>query len=290
MKNKHLITAWNHIRRSPYQAMAAVGIMVLTFLAVSVFTFLILGSSKIITYFESKPQVTAFFKDEATQDSINTLKNQLIATGKVSGVKYVSKDQALKIYKQQNQNDPLLLELVTADILPASLEISAVNISDLPDIATLLKNNPSVQEVVFQKDVVATLTSWTNAIRILGIILIVVLSGVSIFIMTTIIGIKISQKRDEIEVIRLLGGTKWYISWPFVFEGIFYGMFGAFVGWLLSSSTLLYATGYLESFLQGIPLLPVPWFFYLGLLGAEFLLAIILGSFASLLAVGRYVK
>ncbi|MDE2589963.1 MAG: ABC transporter permease, partial [Patescibacteria group bacterium] len=233
-------TAWHHVRRSPYQSLAAVLIMVLTFLTVSVFTLLIVGSHTIISFFESKPQVTAFFKDEAQKSDIDTLKNQLQATGKVASMKYVSKDEALQIYKQQNKNDPLLLELVTADILPASLEISTYNINDLGAIADTLKTVPAVQEVVYQKDVVTTLESWTTALRRIGAALIVILAGVSIFIMTTIIGIKIAQKREEIEIMRLIGATDWYISWPFLYEGMLYGVVGAGVGWLIATAGLLY--------------------------------------------------
>lgn len=286
----HLSTMWNHIRRSPYQALAAILIMMLTFLAVSVFTILIIGSSKVITYFESKPQVTAFFKDDAKQDSITSLENDLKATGKVSSMKFISKDAALKIYREQNKNDPLLLELVTADILPSSLEISANNLSDLPDLSTFLKTNPAVQEVVYQKDVVSALTAWTNAIRIIGALLIGLLSIVSVFIMSIIIGLKISHKKDEIEIMQLIGATKWYISNPFVLEGIFYGVVGAFVGWAISSIVLLATTPLLETFLRGIPVVPVPWWFYVALLLGELVLAVLLGMFSSLLAVLRYIK
>jgi len=286
----HWNTMWNHIRRSPYQALAAILIMMLTFLAVSVFTILIIGSSKVITYFESKPQVTAFFRDDAKQDVIESLKTDLAATGKVSSMKFVSKDDALKIYREQNKNDPLLLELVTADVLPSSLEISANNLQDLPDLSVSLKNNPAVQEVVYQKDVVAALTTWTNAIRIIGVLLIGLLSLVSIFIMSIIIGMKISHKKDEIEIMQLIGATKWYISNPFVMEGIFYGMVGAFVGWFIASGVLLAATPLLETFLRGIPVVPVPWWFYVALLGGELVLAVILGIFSSILAVMRYIK
>ena len=287
---KHLKTTWQHMRRSPYQALAAVAIMMLTFLAVSVFTFLILGSSQIINFFESKPQVTAFFHDEAKQSDIDALTKQLKNSGKVATIKFVSKEDALKIYQQQNKSDPLLLDLVTADILPASLEISTYNIQDLPGVSDNLKKNPIVQEVVFQKDIVSTLTAWTNAIRILGVVLIAVLSGVSIFIMATIIGIKISQKREEIEVMQLIGATKWYISWPFIFEGIFYGILGTIIGWLLSSIALLWATPFLEEFLRGIPVLPVPWYVFVVLLAGEWILATLLGIVASMMAVRRYIK
>lgn len=285
-----LKTMWHHVRRSPYQATAAVLIMFVAFLAVSVFTILVIGSNKVINYFESKPQVTIFFKDEAKQGDIAGLEESLQASGKVASMHFVSKQDALQIYREQNKNDPLLLELVTADILPASLEISTVQIQDLPAISDSVKTNPIVQEVVFQKDVVSALSTWTNAIRILGIALIATLTIVSVFIMTTIIGIKISQKRDEIEIMRLIGATKWYISYPFVLEGIFYGLTGAFFGWVISSGVLLYSTPYLESFLRGIPILPVPVLFYIALLGGEFVFAILLGVFASLLAVSRYIK
>lgn len=285
-----LKTTWHHVRRSPYQAFAAILIMTLTFFVVSVFTFVIYGSSRIISYFESKPQVTAFFKDEAKKENIDALKDQLKSSGKVAQVRFVSKQEALKIYKEQNKNDPLLLELVTADILPASLEISAVNIKDLSSISDVLKNSSYVQEVIFQKDVVATLTSWTDALRKIGIGLIAVLLSVSIFITGTIIGLKIAQKKDEIEIMRLLGATYWYIRWPFLLEGILYSFLGSLLGWFLAAGLLWWSTPGLNSFLKGIPLLPIDPVLLLMLLGLEFLLALILGMFASFLAVLRYLK
>lgn len=191
----YLKTTWKNIRRSPYQALAAILIMTLTFLTISFFTFLLVGSTKIVNYFESKPQVTAFFKNGTKQDDINQLENKLQSTGKIASIKFVSQDEALKIYQQQNKNDPLLLDLVTADVLPSSFEISTVKIEDMGTISNMLTKSSIVSDVIYQKDVVSTLTSWTSAIRKLGIALIVLLSLVSIFIMATIIGIKISQKK-----------------------------------------------------------------------------------------------
>jgi cell division transport system permease protein len=287
---RHIKNSWKNIRRSPYQAFAAIMIMTLTFLTISFFTFLLLGSSKIVSFFESKPQVTAFFKNEAKQADIDSLRNSLKGNDRIASVKFVSKEEALNIYKEQNKNDPLLLDLVTADILPSSLEISAVKIEDLTEISETLKTSPIVQEVIFQKDVVATLTSWTSALRTIGIVLVVVLSLVSVFIMVTIIGIKISQRKEDIEIMKLIGATSWHIRWPFIYEGIFYGVAGAFIGWVFSSAVLLYATPFLSSFLKGIPIFPVPYLFFAALLGIEILIAIILGAFSSFMAVLRYLK
>lgn len=285
-----LNTTWKHIRRSPYQAFAVIFIMAQTFLVVSFFTFVIFGSSKIIAYFESAPQVTAFFKDTAKQENIDGLREQIKSTGKTASIEFVSKQDALKIYREQNKDDPLLLELVTADVLPAALKISAVKIDDLTGISEMLTQSSFVDKVVFEKDVVKTLTDWTSALRKIGIVVIGVLALDAVFIMVIITGIRISQKREEIEIVRLLGASNWYIRWPFMVEGVFYGVLGALIGWIIATGALLYATPFLSSFLRGIPLLPVSPIFLLELLAAELLLAIVLGMFSSFLAVLRYLK
>lgn len=287
---KFIKSAWHNMRRSPYQAVAAFFIMTLTFLTFSLFAIILFTSSEVVNFFESKPQVTAFFKDQAKESDIKILSDSLSSSGIVSTVKFISKEEALMIYKQQNKNDPLLLDLVTADILPASLEISTHEIEDLSIVSDTLRKSSIVQEVVFQKDVVSTLTSWTKALRTIGIFSVVVLAVVSIFIMMTIVGIKISHKREDIETMRLIGAGSWYIRWPFIFEGMFYGFIGALFGWIISVGLLFSATPKLADFLHGIPVLPLSPIFLIELLGLELILAILLGAFSSYLAVLRYLK
>lgn len=283
-------TTWRHIRRYPYQAFAAIFIITQTFFVISLFTFGILGSAKVISYFESLPQVTAFFKNEAKQEQMDGLRTEINTSGKVEKITFVSKQEALKRYQQKFKDDPMLLEFVTADILPASLEIQTKEMQDLDVIAETLRKSPHVKEVIFPKDVIEKLSVWTDALRKIGIALIVVLSLNSIFIMTIIIGIKISQKKDEIEIMRLVGATGSYVRWPFIFEGVFYGVVGAIIGWALATGTLLYTSQFLETFLQGIPLFPVSSLFLAELLGIEMLFAIFLGVIASFLAVLRYLR
>lgn len=285
-----LKTTWKNIRRSPYQAFAAILIMTLTFLVVSFFTFMLVGASLIINYFESKPTLTAFFRNEAKEEEIESLEESIKATGEVASVKFVSKKEALQIYREQNKDDPLLLDLVTEDILPASLEISAVKIEDLSSIHDTLKKYPIVSEIIYQKDIVSILTSWTNALRKIGVGTIAILALVSIFIMGIITGVKISHKKQDIEIMRLIGASSWYIRWPFILEGIFYGVSGAVLGWGIASASLWYISPYLESFLKGIPLFPISFIFLLGVLGMELIIAVVLGALSSFLAVLRYLK
>lgn len=279
-----------NIRRTPYQALTASMVMFLTFLTLSSFLLLAAGSQKVLRFYESKPQAIAFFKDGTTEADVKAIQNALNQTGKITQFKYVSKEEALQIYKERNKNNPTLLELVTANILPASLEISTQSPEDLKPIAEIVKREPVVEEVVFPEDVVASLTQATRLIRTIGGSLVGFLITFSTLIVVMVIGFKIRIKRDEIETMKLLGASTWFIRMPYVLEGIFYAVVGAFLGWMTGFLILWYfepllVTG-LDEVAQGI--FPVSPLFILELLVFEVFVAVLVGGLGSLLAVRRY--
>lgn len=287
----HIQTVAKYIRRSPYQSIAAILIMSLTFLTIAVFSIITIISVRVIGYFETRPQLSVFFKQDAVQEDVNALKKQLQDTGKVRSIKFVSQQEALSIYKQQNKEDPLLLDLVTSDILPSSFDVQATDAQYLASLSQMAKGSKAVDEVVFQKDIVDTLIKFTNGLRQIGIVIIGILVVVSIFVILTIIGIKITVRREEIEIMKLIGATNWFIRTPFLLEGIFYGVVGAIVGWGISYGVLyFYATPKIVSFFGGVPVLPIDPILMVEVLGILFLSAVILGAFSSFLAVLRYLK
>lgn len=286
--SKKIATTLKHIRRSPYQSIAAVVMTTVTFFMITLFVLVTLGGSGLLTYFESRPQVTAFFEDQATRGDADKLLDRIKSQVEVESSSYVSKDDALAIYREQNKADPLLLEMVTADILPASLEISAKNVADLERVATVMEDDALVEEVVFQKDVIGVLETWINGARIAGIGLSGVLLIVSLVAIITILGMRFAMRKGEITTLSLLGATSWYIRSPFVIEGVLYASLGALLGWISAYIVLLYLSPNLVSFFQGIPLLPVSPWTMLAILGGELLLSIAIGSLASLVATRRY--
>ncbi len=287
---KILSTTRKHIRRAPYQALAAIAVLTLTFFLAASYFLVMAGSEQILRYFETRPQVTVYFTDETNEEKIKDLQQRLLQDSQISQVNYISKDQAYKIYQEQNKNDPLLLEMVSADILPASLEISAKSVNSLPKIANKISSEQGVEEIVFQEDVIEALTTWTNAVRISGIALLVLLSFTSLLIILIIIGLKVAARKTEIGILRLVGATTWYIIGPFILEGIFYGIVGAFFAWGTTYILILYSTPFLVTFLGEIPLLPVPIIFMVALLAGMLSLGTIIGSLASLMAVRRFLR
>ena len=279
-----------NIRRTPYQALAASMIMFLTFLTLQLFLVIALGSQQILQYYESKPQVIAFFKDSTTQKDIDAIKRALSETGRVKELTFVSKDDALQIYRDFNSGDPILLELVTASMLPASLEVSTNSLVDLSYIGEILGKEPVVQEVAFPKDLVQNVLQGTTLIRWVGGVLVSFLIVFSILIILMIIGFKIRIKRNEIEIMRLLGASTWFIRAPFIWEGIIYALSGASAAWVSSYVLLWYFTPFLEPYLYEVKLLPISPIIMLELLGIALLSAIVIGFIGSFSAVRRYLK
>ncbi|KKR80964.1 MAG: Cell division protein [Candidatus Daviesbacteria bacterium GW2011_GWA1_41_61] len=283
-----------NIRRTPYQALTATMAMFLAFLAFSSFLLLALGSQKVLRFYESKPQTIAFFKDGTKNEDIQAIQDALNSTGRVTKFKYVSKEEALEIYRERNKNNPMLLELVTANILPASLEISALTPDDLKPIAEVLRKEPVVEEVVFPEDVVAQLAQATKFIRTIGGSIVGFLITFSTIIIVMIIGFKIRLKREEIETMKLMGASTWFIRMPFIIEGIIYALIGAIIGWLANYFMIWYFEPILVDgnnlfyFEISQILLPVSPIFMLELLMAQVVVAILVGGLGSLLAVRRY--
>lgn len=281
---------WRHIRRSPYQSLTVIMIMTLLLFITLRFFVIAFVAQKALNDLGSKPQITIFFKDEATTKEIDDLKEKLNATGKVASQKYISKEEALAIYREEYKKDPLLLELVTANILPASLEVSATDARYLAEFNEILKDNPAIEEVVYLKDVVDALISVTSGVRTEGLIWMVSLSVVAFFIILMAIGIKISSKKEEIEIMKLVGASSWHIGKPFILEGAFYGISAGILAWGLSYLLLFHETPFLAniaSFLK-IEALPLQPLFMAEFLGGVVASGLLIGIIGSLLAVWRY--
>lgn len=249
-----------------------------------------LGSTIILNSFEQKPKIIVFFKDSKKEEEIKALESQLAENPTVATVKYVSKEEALMFYNEEFKDDEVLLEMVSADILPASLEVSAVKIEYLQTLADLLRQESDIQELVYQEDVINLLVSWTTTFRNIGIVAIIFLSLVSVFTVVTVVGMKIAVRKEEIEILQLVGASNWYIRLPFMFEGIFYGLLGAFMGWLATSALILYLTPKLADIFVGTNLFPIPNIFYAIYLGGMLLTGFILGAISSTLAINRYLR
>lgn len=245
------------IKRTPFQSAASVLILFLTLFLSFVFFYLTFFFYGLLGYVETQPQVMVYFQTTAEEKTIQKIKSDLINSGKIQSITYVSKDEALKIYRDLNKGNPLLIEMVSSDMLPASLEINAKEPKFLAEIAEYVKRQPGVDEVDFQKNVVDRLITVTSIFRKLSMIILIFLLLTSSLTIMAITAFKIALKKNEIEISQLLGATTWDIRKPFIIEGMIFGFVSGTATWILFFALISYFGPFLNSYLSGIPTLKI---------------------------------
>jgi cell division transport system permease protein len=292
--NIHFKTAWDYIRRSPFQALAASFVLTLTFFVTTLVSVLVYSSSQLITYFETRPQVIAFLKSDAADVNIADLQHRL---------KYVSKEEALSIYKKATSDNPLLGQLVSPSIFPASLEFSVTDLSFAQSIIDKVKGEGIVDSVGFTaalggetslNDVVARLKTITTYVRISGIVFVGLLVATSLVVLLVITSMRVVGRREEVEILNLIGATKGFIRSPIMIEAFIYTLFGVILGWAISFIAILYLAPTVVTYFGEIPVLPKTATGIIELFGIIFVIEIFVGAIlalsGSLIAISRVKK
>lgn len=298
--NIHFKTALGYIRRSPFQAMAATFVLGLTFFVATLVAVLVYSSSKLISYFETRPQVIAFLKSDAKETDIAALQHKLEADARIREVKYVSREEALSIYKKATSDNPLLGELVSPSIFPASLEFSVKDLSFAQNIIDEVKGEDIVDSVGFTaalggesslKDVVSRLRTITSYVRIFGAIFVAMLALTSFTVLLIIISMRMATRREEVEILDLIGATQKFIRSPIILEAFLYAIFGVILGWLVAFIAILYLAPSAVTYFGEIPILPkdtLSIFELFGaILGIELVAGAVLALTGSLFAISR---
>lgn len=261
----HLRGAISNIRRSPFQAVAAVMVLAVTFFVATMIAILVYSSAQVLNYFETRPQVIVFLKNDVGDAQVNSLKSRLEADPRIKDVKFVSKDEALSIYKNATSDNPLLGQLVSPSIFPASLEFSLKDLNDAKKVIDEVKKDGIVDSVGFTaslgnesslKDVIDRLTRITFYIRIGGLVLALVLAMTSFLVLMVVIGMRVSSKKGEVETLKLIGATSSFIKLPILFEAIIYVTLGVIIGWILALILILYVTPTVVNYFGSVPVLP----------------------------------
>lgn len=287
----HFKTAFSNIRRSPFQAIAAVFTLTLTFFVITILTVLVYSSDKVLKYFETRPQVIAFLKKDAKPEQVSLLQTKLLSDTRAKDVKYLSKEDALNIYKEATSDNPLLSELVSPAIFPASLEFSLTNISYAQEMINEIRKEEIVDQVGFTANIgseaaldstVERLKTITWYLRLGGGILVGLLLATSIFVLLVVISMRLIVRREEVEILGLIGATIGFIRSPVIIEALVYSLTGVFVGWMLSLIVTLYVTPSIISYFKEIPVLPTSTLGLLSFFGIILLAEVLIGGLIAL--------
>lgn len=172
--------------------------------------------------------IQAFIMDEVTAEEITVLKSEIESLPNVRKVVFESKEMAMDKLKERWGEDAYLLEGLE-NPLQNSLIVELNSLKNADAVADHLKADVRVDSINYYKDVVDRLLFFSRVISIAGLALISLLFVISLFIIANTIKIVIYARRREINIMKYVGATNWFIRWPFVIEGMILGLIGASV-------------------------------------------------------------
>lgn len=217
---------------------AAMAVMVIT-LTIVLFSFIVNQTfANTVTTITDKIDISVYLIDDITSEQRETLLNDLKNSKNVKSVEYISKEKALEIYKEQNKDNVDLLVAIsqTDNPLPASIQIKPIDPNQIESIRQFLEQ-PDIKKLQSdetsysgdRKEAIDKITQATKFFREAGIVGIIVFLVVSMLIIFNTIRMAIFNRREELQIMRLLGASTFYIRGPFIVETVVYGVIAGLV-------------------------------------------------------------
>ena len=280
--------------RNRTMALASIGTIVLCLIILGISYGIGTNIDYLIEQVESKFGITAYIKDGLSETEILALKNQVEKMIEVDSVIYISKEEALKNFSVDNQDESLFAMFKEDNPLPASFEVTTKDIKDQPAVVNKLNalQEQGIDETVYFQNETATFINIRNTVNYVCYGILICLVVVGLMLMSNTIKLTVFIRKREINIMKYVGATDSFIQVPFVIEGVLIGFIGALTSIL--TVTLAYdwikeKSANVSGVLGELALLPtidiisslIPMFLGLG---------IGIGLIGSLVAIHRHLK
>lgn len=286
----HIVDAFKSIKRNGWMTLAAASAVTITLLLVGSFIAILMNINKLATDIEEDVSVRVYIDLAADEEEQEELEQNLLALDEVDSLEFSSRDEELDTvvgsYGEQ-------FELFDGDDNPLRdvFVVSATEPEATADVAEEAQDMEHVADVNYGGATADQLFEMMGNVRNVGSIIILALIFTAVFLISNTIRITIFSRRTEIEIMKLVGATNWFIRWPFLIEGALIGL----VGSLIPAGIITY--GYLEGFRYGQNYLagsymgllePNPFLIYL--IGSLVAIGVIIGSIGSGLSIRKFLK
>ncbi len=285
--------------RNLWLSTAATMVMTITLVIFAILFLLFTLTNYSIKTIQNTVDISVYFKSGLAEDRILTIKSEIEANSKVKQVVYTSASQAFENFKEKHKDDVLITQSINElneNPLPATLNVKAYNLSDYPEISQSLqdaKYQDFIDKVNFEDNrlVIERLNRVLKFIIRSGIGLVVVFSLIAILVIFNTITLTIYNRKEEVEIMRLVGATNWYIRGPFLAESILYALAATIISTLLFLPVFFKVLPKIAMFVN--PQVTVfnqnifnYWFLALMML----VISVTLAVFSTLLAIRKYLK
>jgi cell division transport system permease protein len=296
-----LSEAFGSMRRNWVMAMAAV---ITVFISTAILGAVLVTRDNLnqgATNLKNRVMIEVFVKDDATPEQTQALERKIRALPAVKSYKYISKEEALRRFRERFGER--IIKNLPINPLPASYEIQVKNADRVDSVAQRFFNDPTVDNdpgthngVKYARETVRKMLGTISLIEKGMWVTTVIFAAAAVLLVSTTVRLSIFARRREVEIMRLVGATNWFIRWPFVLEGFITGLVGAMLAaafvwvgnwgianWIKSSQIDFLSLRVFRMWWQG-----GTW--PLGLMPSLAILGAFLGAVGSLVALRRYLK
>jgi cell division transport system permease protein len=224
------------MRRAAAPSFAALATVLVTMLVVGAFIPIVQATNGAANSVRNRVLVDVYFRTNATATQETRVRRELLAIPHVKRLEFVSKQQA---YAQQSKLDPAAYALLSSNPLPDTFHVVPDNPANVLSIRNALSPrgpngqtqtiDPAIQNISNHTDDTKKVLQVTKLVTITAAVLGILLVIASVLLIANTIRLSLYARRREVEVMKLVGATDWFIRWPFVIEGTLVGAVGAFL-------------------------------------------------------------
>ena len=212
-----------------FMSFAAIGITIACLIIMGTFSLVALNAQNLLDELESENEILAYVDDTLTREEALGIEKELEKIPNVSDAVFVSRETAMKEFQEKYADDPLFADL-DEDTLRHRYVIRTIDIEQTRATKEAVENTAGIAKVNAYEAVADGFVAIRNIAGIVCIALITILFLVSMFIISNTIKLTTFDRRDEIAIMKMVGATDAFIRWPFVYEGLMFGVFSAVIG------------------------------------------------------------
>lgn len=277
---------WRYIRSAKASVISSTFVIGIAVLLLGIYVTISVNSLKLLKMIRDKVEIEAYLIDSFEDKDANKLINSIKTIGGVKSVKYISKEDAKRIFEEEFGKD--ILEVFDYNPLPASMKIALYDeyktVDRLERIKAELRQYKEIADIEYAHQNLEILERNSKSLVFLNLSLLVLIGFAAIFLSSNTIRLMIAAKKPTIELMKLVGATKETIRTPFILQGILQG----FVGSLIAVIVLELFLSYFYSTYSNTD-------FTFSIIDATFLIlmvvfGILLGAFGSLFSIRRFLK
>lgn len=277
--------------RNSWMTLASIAAVTTTLILVGTFIALLMNINHIAQSIEEDVEIKVYIDLTATEESIDELGERISTITNVQNVTFSSRDDELQnLISSMGEQGSVWDTFMQDNPLLDAYVVEAINPQDTMEIAAEIEDFNGVDYVNYGQEVVEALFAFNNFARNIGLILIAALLFTAIFLISNTIKITIFARRKEIEIMKLVGATNWFIRWPFFVEGLLLGVLGSIIPIALLAAIYNFLIGSAAinqfDFIQILPFNPFIW--QLG--GLILLIGAGIGVWGSVMSVRKFLK